>query len=63
MAVKLTLVPDEAAASIEQRIKLIEQCETHIRETMARYDGLKAMDAELERRGILAKAKQIAGRG
>lgn len=61
MAVKLTLVPDEAAASIEMRIKLIEQCERFVRETVIRYDGLKAFEAELEKRGIAAKVKTITG--
>lgn len=61
MAVKLTLVPDEAAASIEMRIKLIEQCERFVRETVIRYDGLKAFEAELEKRGIATKVKTITG--
>lgn len=52
MAAKLTLVPDEAAASIAARIKTIHQCEQYIRETVKRYDGLKAFEAELEKHGV-----------
>lgn len=61
MAVKFTLVPDEAAASIAQRIKLIETCEAYVRETVARYDGLKAFEAELAKHGVADKVKKITG--
>jgi len=63
MAVKLTLVPDEAAASIAQRVALLETCEKYIRETVARYDGLKAFEAELAKRGVAEKVAAIIKRG
>lgn len=62
MAAKLTLVPDEAAESIAARIRLIEQCEKHIKETVARYDGLRAFDAELNKRGVAEKVAAILKR-
>ena len=60
---KLLLVPEEAAASIEARVKTIAQCKAYVRETMKRYEGLKALDAELEKRGILKAVAQIAKEG
>lgn len=48
----LRLEPESAALSIKRRIDLIEQCETYIRETVARYDGLKSFEVELDKHGI-----------
>jgi hypothetical protein len=52
MATVLRLEPESAALSIKRRVELIDQCTQYIRETVARYDGLKAFEAELEKHGI-----------
>lgn len=44
---ELRLVPDQAAASIAARLKVIEQCKAMIRDTVKRYDGLKAFEDQL----------------
>ena len=49
---ELRLVPDEAAASIAARLKVIEQCKAMIRETVKRYDGLKAFEDQLAAHGV-----------
>lgn len=59
----LKLVPDEAADSIAARLKTIEQCESIIRATVQRYDGLRAFEAELVRRGIAEKVSALMKRG
>jgi hypothetical protein len=52
MANELRLVPDQAAASIAARVKVIENCKTMIRETVKRYDGLKAFEDQLAGLGV-----------
>jgi hypothetical protein len=52
MATVLRLEPESAALSIKRRVELIDQCAQYIRETVARYDGLKSFEAELEKHGI-----------
>jgi len=52
MANELRLVPDQAAASIAARIKTIENCKAMIRETVERYDGLKAFEDKLAAHGV-----------
>jgi hypothetical protein len=52
MASELRLVPDQAAASIAARIKTIENCKAMIRETVKRYDGLKAFEDHLAAHGV-----------
>lgn len=59
----LKLVPAEAAASIAARLKTIEQCEAIIRETVVRYDGLRAFEAELAKRGISDKVAALMKKG
>ena len=63
MAVKLTLVPEEAAQSIAARIQTLEACEKFVRETVSRYDGLKAFEAELAKHGVAEKVQTIVKRG
>lgn len=60
---KTTLVPNEAAASVAAKIKTIQQCEAIIKSIVARYDGLKAFDAELEKLGVLNAVRQIIKKG
>jgi len=48
----LRLAPTEAAASIAARVRTIKACQTYIRETTARYDGLKAFTAAIEAQGL-----------
>lgn len=48
----LTLDPDNAALSMQARLVTIEQCKKYIRETVARYDGLNALDVKLAELGI-----------
>jgi hypothetical protein len=48
---ELRLVPEQAAASIAARIKTIENCKAMIRETVKRYDGLKAFEDHLAAHG------------
>lgn len=52
MATKYILVPEEAAESIAVRVKSIKQAEAYIKEVVARYDGLKAFEAELQKHGV-----------
>lgn len=52
MANELRLVPDQAAASIAARIKVIENCKAMIRETVKRYGGLKAFEDQLGKAGV-----------
>lgn len=61
MAVTLKLVPTDAAESVAERIKLIEACEAYIRQTVARYDGLKAFETALAKHGVAEKVAKIAG--
>lgn len=49
---ELRLVPDQAAASIAARINTIQQCKVMIRETVKRYDGLKAFEDHLSVHGV-----------
>ena len=63
MATKLTLVPEEAAASIAQRVKLIRQCEAYIKDVVGRYDGLKAFEAELAKHGVSGDVLDIIKKG
>lgn len=51
MANELRLVPDQAAASIAARVKVIEQCKVMISETVKRYDGLKVFEDQLAQLG------------
>ena len=62
MAMKLTLVPSEAAESIAARVRLIEQCEAYIKATVARYDGLKSFEAELSKHGVTEKVAAVLKR-
>lgn len=50
----LRLAPTEAAASIAARVRTIKACQTYIRETAARYDGLAAFTKALEAVGLTA---------
>ncbi len=59
MAVKLILVPEEAAASIAVRIKQIQQAEAYVRDVVSRYDGLKSFEAELAKHGVSEAVKAI----
>lgn len=59
----LRLVPVEAAASIAARIKTIQQCEAYIRETVKRYDGLKAFESELVKHSVSEAVLEITKRG
>lgn len=52
MTNELRLVPDQAAASIAARVKVIENCKAMICETVKRYDGLKAFEDQLARLGV-----------
>ena len=63
MATKLTLVPEEAAASIAQRVKLIKSCEVYIKDVVGRYDGLKAFEAELAKHGVAKDVLDIIKKG
>lgn len=56
---KLALDPENAAASIAVRIATIKTSEAYVRETMARYDGLKSLDALLEKAGVAEDVKKI----
>jgi hypothetical protein len=58
----LRLDPDNAAKSIAARLKTIEQCETYIRETVARYDGLKSFEKGLEALGATDRVRAIVGK-
>lgn len=63
MANKLTLVPDEAAASIAVRVQQIKLAEAYIKEVVGRYDGLRSFEAELQKLGISADVLAIIKRG
>lgn len=51
-AAKVYLDPVNAAPSIAWRVRAIAQHAAYIRAVMARYDGLKSLDAELARLGV-----------
>ena len=57
----LRLDPENAAKSIKARLDTIRQCENYIRETVTRYDGLKAFEARLAEMGVAEAAHAIAG--
>ena len=63
MATKLTLVPDEAAASIAARVDVIKKCEAYIRDVVGRYDGLRSFEVELQRLGVSEAVLAILKRG
>lgn len=56
----LRLEPDSAAKSIGVRLETIRQCEQYIRETMRRYDGLRAFETRLSQMGIAEQVHAIA---
>lgn len=57
----LRLDPEAAAQSIAVRVKTIAQNVEWVRDVAARYDGLKAFEAELEKLGILNAVKRMCG--
>lgn len=59
----LRLVPEEAAESIAVRIRQIKQAEAYIKETVARYDGLKAFEVELQKHGVSKDVLDIIKKG
>lgn len=61
MTTVLRLDPDNAARSIKVRLDTIQQCEAYIRETVTRYDGLRAFEAKLADLGIADAAHKLAG--
>lgn len=60
MATILRLEPESAALSIKRRLELIDQCAAYIRETVARYDGLKLFEAELDKHGVKDRVLAMA---
>lgn len=58
----LSLDPENAALSLAARIETIRKCEQYIKETMARYDGLKSLEALLEQAGIASKVAEIVAK-
>lgn len=61
MALVLRLEPESAALSIKRRIEQIEQAKAYIRETVARYDGLKSFETELDKHGITDAVAAVTG--
>lgn len=57
----LRLDPENAAKSIKARLDTIRQCEDYIRETVTRYDGLKAFEVRLAELEIADAVHVIAG--
>jgi hypothetical protein len=55
----LRLDPANAALSIRVRVRQIAEAEKYVRETVARYDGLRSFHAELERMGIAEEVFSI----
>lgn len=60
---KLVLMPHEAAASIAVRIRRIAADEAYVKAVVARYDGLKAFDAELQKHGVSKEVLEIIKKG
>lgn len=60
MGTTLHLDPENAALSIKARLDTIRKCEAYVRETVARYDGLKSFEARLAELGIHDAAHAIA---
>jgi hypothetical protein len=58
----LSLDPENAAGSIASRIETIRKCELYIKETMARYDGLKSLQTLLDQAGITDKVAAICAK-
>ncbi len=58
----LSLDPENAAASLASRVETIRKCEQYIKETMARYDGLKTLQSLLEEAGIADKIAEIVAK-
>ena len=59
----LRLDPENAAKSIKARLDTIAQCEAYIRETVARYDGLKSFEKLLADAGVAERVHAILERG
>lgn len=55
----LSLDPENAAASLASRVETIRKCEQYIRETMARYDGLRSLQTLLQQAGIADEVAAI----
>lgn len=62
MPIALKLVPNLAAESIAVRIATIASCEKYIRETVARYEGLKIFEAELAKLGVSEAVQAVLKR-
>ena len=58
----LSLDPENAANSIAARVETIRKCEAYIKETMARYDGLKSLETLLAQAGIALKVAEIVAK-
>lgn len=58
----LSLDPENAAKSIASRVETIRKCEDYIKETMARYDGLKSLQDLLTQAGIASKVSTIVAK-
>ncbi len=56
---KLSLDPENAAASIAARVETIRKCEDYIKDVMGRYDGLKSLDVLLAEAGVADKVRAI----
>lgn len=60
MPATLRLDPENAVLSIKARLDTIRKCEAYVRETVARYDGLKSFENRLADLGIHEAAHAIA---
>jgi hypothetical protein len=58
----LRLDPDNAAKSILVRLGVIKQHEDYIRKTMARYDGLRSFETQLEAAGVAEDVRAIVSK-
>ena len=58
-----SLDPENAALSIAARVETIKKCETYIRETMKRYDGLRALETLLAQQKVAEKVATIITKG
>ena len=56
---KLSLDPENAAASIAARVETIRKCEAYIKDIMGRYDGLKSLETLLVEAGVAAKVRAV----
>jgi hypothetical protein len=57
----LHLDPANAALSLRVRVRQIIAAQIYVRDTYARYEGLRSLDRELERMGVLGDVLAICG--